>query len=69
VPRSYKKAKEDRLKQLSSETPACQDMSFGAEALNCGTEASELLCAVQSRLEGHPVKRRLGMLFEHLRVL
>jgi hypothetical protein len=29
-----KKDKEDRLSQLSFETPACRDMSFGAEELN-----------------------------------
>jgi hypothetical protein len=34
VPRGYKKDKVDRLSQLSYETPACQDMSFGAEKLN-----------------------------------
>jgi hypothetical protein len=28
-----KKDKEDRLSQLSFETPACQDMSLGAEEL------------------------------------
>jgi hypothetical protein len=31
VPRGYKKDKEDCLNQLSSETPACQDMSWEAE--------------------------------------
>jgi hypothetical protein len=30
VPRSHKKDKEDRLNQLSFETPACQDVSLGA---------------------------------------
>jgi hypothetical protein len=34
VPRGYKKDKEDRLRQLNFETPACQDMSLGAEELN-----------------------------------
>jgi hypothetical protein len=34
VPRGYKKDKEDRLSQLSFETPGCQDMSLGAEELN-----------------------------------
>jgi hypothetical protein len=34
VPRGYKQDKEFRLSQLSSETPACQDMSLGAEELN-----------------------------------
>jgi hypothetical protein len=34
VPRGYKKNKEDRLSQLSFETPACQDMSWGVEELN-----------------------------------
>jgi hypothetical protein len=33
--------------QLSFETPACQDISLGAEELNRGIEASELLSAVQ----------------------
>jgi hypothetical protein len=31
VPKGYKKDKEDRWSQLSFETPACQDMSLGAE--------------------------------------
>jgi hypothetical protein len=31
--RGYKKGKEDRLSQLSFETPACQVMSLGAEDL------------------------------------
>jgi hypothetical protein len=31
VPRGYKKDKEDRLRQWSFETPACQDMSLGEE--------------------------------------
>jgi hypothetical protein len=31
--RDYKKDKEDRLNQLSFETPACQDMCLGAEEL------------------------------------
>jgi hypothetical protein len=34
VPRGYKKDKEGRLSQLSFETPACHDMSLGAEDLN-----------------------------------
>jgi hypothetical protein len=34
VPRSYKTDKEDLSVQLSFETPACQDMSLGAEELN-----------------------------------
>jgi hypothetical protein len=34
LPRDYKKDKEDRLSYLSFETPACQDMSLGAEELN-----------------------------------
>jgi hypothetical protein len=46
------------LSQLSSETPACQDMSLGAEELNWGTEASELLSAVQWS-ESLAVKGRL----------
>jgi hypothetical protein len=33
--------------ELSFETPACQDMSLGAEELNWGIETSELLSAVQ----------------------
>jgi hypothetical protein len=32
--------------ELSFETPACQDMSLGAEELNRETEVSELLSAV-----------------------
>jgi hypothetical protein len=39
VPRGYEKNKEDRLRQLSFETPACQDMSLGAEELNWRTES------------------------------
>jgi hypothetical protein len=42
----YKKDKEDRLSPLSFETPACQNMSFGAEELNQRNEASELSSAV-----------------------
>jgi hypothetical protein len=34
VLRGYKKDKEDCLDQLSFETVACQDMSFGVEELN-----------------------------------
>jgi hypothetical protein len=34
VPRVYKKDKEARLRQLSFETPGCQNMSLGAEELN-----------------------------------
>jgi hypothetical protein len=34
----YKKDKEDRLSQLSFETPACQDVSVRAEELNCRIE-------------------------------
>jgi hypothetical protein len=33
VPRDCKKDKEDRLSQMSFETPSCQDMSLGAEEL------------------------------------
>jgi hypothetical protein len=33
LPRNYKKDKEDCLSQLSFETPACQNMSLGAEEL------------------------------------
>jgi hypothetical protein len=57
MPRGYKKAKGDRLRQLSFETPACQDMSLGTEELNWGTEVSELLTAVQLRAESPAVKR------------
>jgi predicted nucleic acid-binding Zn ribbon protein len=32
---------------VSRRQPACQDMSLGAEKKNWGTEASELLSAVQ----------------------
>jgi hypothetical protein len=31
MPRDYKKDKEDPLSHLSFETPACQDVSLGAE--------------------------------------
>jgi hypothetical protein len=34
VTMGYKKCKENCLSQLSFETPACQDMSLGAEELN-----------------------------------
>jgi hypothetical protein len=34
VPRGYKKYKENRLRQLSFETLACQVMSFGVEEEN-----------------------------------
>jgi hypothetical protein len=34
LPSGYKKDNEDRLRQLSFETPACQDMILGAEELN-----------------------------------
>jgi hypothetical protein len=33
VPRGYKLDNENRLSQSSFETPACQDMSLGAEEL------------------------------------
>jgi hypothetical protein len=33
MPSGYEKDKEDHLSQLSFETPACQDMSLGAEEL------------------------------------
>jgi hypothetical protein len=32
--RDYRKAKEDRLRQLSFETPACQDMNLRREELS-----------------------------------
>jgi hypothetical protein len=35
--------REEMTSQLSFETPACQYMSLGAEKLNLGTEASELM--------------------------
>jgi hypothetical protein len=60
VPRGYKNDEEDRLRQLSYGTPARQDMSLGAEEVNWGIEASEVVSAVQLRLEGQPVKRRLS---------
>jgi hypothetical protein len=41
VLRGYKNDKEDRLSQLSLETPACQDMSLGAEELNCCIRITE----------------------------
>jgi hypothetical protein len=59
VTRVCKKDKGDRLSQLTFETQACQDMSLGAEELNCGTMASESLSAVQLRVESPAVKRRL----------
>jgi hypothetical protein len=34
MPRRYRKCREDRLRQLTFETSACQDMSLGAEELN-----------------------------------
>jgi hypothetical protein len=34
VERGYKKDREDRLSQLSFETPACQDICLGAELLS-----------------------------------
>jgi hypothetical protein len=34
MPRGYKKDKEDKLSQLSFETPACQDISLGAVEKN-----------------------------------
>jgi hypothetical protein len=34
MPRGYKKYIEDRLNQLSFQTPACQYMNLGAEELN-----------------------------------
>jgi hypothetical protein len=34
VPRGYKKDKEGRFSQFNFETPACQDMSLGAEEMN-----------------------------------
>jgi hypothetical protein len=59
VPRGCKKGKEDHLRQLSFETPACQDTSLGAEELNCGIKASELLSAIQLKVERQALKRRL----------
>jgi hypothetical protein len=47
VPKGYVKGKENRLNQLSFETPARQNVNLGAEELNRGIEASELLSAVQ----------------------
>jgi hypothetical protein len=38
VPRGYRKCKEDRLSQLSFETPACQDVSLGVEKSKDGIE-------------------------------
>jgi hypothetical protein len=34
VPRGYENDEGNRLRQLSFEMPACQDMSLGAEELN-----------------------------------
>jgi hypothetical protein len=56
VPRDYKKDKEDRLSQLSFETPACQDMSLGSQELNWGIKAPELFNAVQLRVKSPAVK-------------
>jgi hypothetical protein len=38
VPSGHKKDKEDGLSQLSFETPACQEVSLGAEESRDGTE-------------------------------
>jgi hypothetical protein len=51
VSRGYEKDKEDRLRQLSSERAACQDMSLGTEELR-----HQNYC-VQLRLERQPVKK------------
>jgi hypothetical protein len=40
LPRGYKEDKEDRLGQLSFETPACQNRSLGAKELNCRIESA-----------------------------
>jgi hypothetical protein len=42
VPRSCKKDKEDRLSQMSFETPTCQDMSLGAEKLHRETSKKKV---------------------------
>jgi hypothetical protein len=39
--RGYKKDKEDNLSQLNFKTPACQDMSLGAEELERRESAVE----------------------------
>jgi hypothetical protein len=36
LPRAYKNDRGDRLRHLSFETSACQNMSLGAEKLNLG---------------------------------
>jgi hypothetical protein len=41
VPRGYRNDKEERLIQLSFETPGCQNMSLGAEKLNWGIRIIE----------------------------
>jgi hypothetical protein len=46
LPKGYKKDKENRLSQLSFKMPACQDMTFGAEALLPGEWLESLEMAV-----------------------
>jgi hypothetical protein len=58
VPRGYETDREHRLSGLSFETPACQDMSLGAEELNWGVEASEYWVQF-SVVESMAVTRRL----------
>jgi hypothetical protein len=48
--------------QLSYETPACPDMSLGAEELNWGTEESDLLSAVQWSWKSGCEEKTLSML-------
>jgi hypothetical protein len=49
--RVYKKDKEACLSQLSSEMPACQDMSLGAEELNWGIRIIECISVEQSDMK------------------
>jgi hypothetical protein len=58
VPRGYIKDKEDRLCQLSFETPVCQDMRLGAEELR-----HQNLCVQFSGVESLAVKRRLHVCY------
>jgi hypothetical protein len=51
LPRSYKKDKEDRLSQLSFETPACQDMSLGAEELQLNRVSKLAVGRIMARNE------------------
>jgi hypothetical protein len=61
VPRGYKKDKADSLSQLDFETPACQNMSLGAEELNWGTEGfSRDGSSRSSKRDGKKKKKEFG---------